>query len=60
MGATAGCLMCLAESGRGGNFAGGIKGDSWFGSVKVADELGKRDMMGVLVVSVYIFILLQV
>ena len=55
LGATAGCSMRLAESGCGEDSAGGIKGDSWFGSVKVADKLGTMGMMGVLVVSLFLF-----
>ena len=55
LGATAGCSMRLAESGCGEDSAGGIKGDSWFGSVKVADKLGTMGMMRVLVVSLFLF-----
>ena len=51
LGATAACTMRLAELGRCGEI-GGIKGDSWFGSAKVADALGKRGMIAVLIVSV--------
>ena len=52
LGATAACTMRLAELGRSREI-GRIKGDFWFGSCKVADVLGKKGMMAVLVVSEY-------
>ena len=54
IGATAACTLRMALAGNQEQEAGmrsGIKGDSWFGSVTCADELGARNKKAVLSVS---------
>ena len=65
MGGTAGCTVRLAEIIEyedGYEFEGkeGILGDSWFGSVRCAAELGHRNKKAILAVSVCIYIYIYI